>query len=469
MSRKKKIIDEVVVSGVADRGLAVGRDKEGVVYFMPDAIPGDVVKLLRIKKKKGVYHGIVKEYLHYSEDRISATCQHFGICGGCKWQHMLYEKQLEHKSQVVHDAMRRIAKISTSIIAPIKGSEKTFQYRNKMEYSFSTKRWLTDEEIKSGEEILPEPAVGFHRAGAFDKVVNITQCHLQDDTGNKIRNFIRQASLENDWTFYDARNHEGFLRSVYLRNNPTGDWMVNVVFKEKRGQLYKDVLKQLALHFPEITSLYYMINDKRNDSIFDLEAIHVNGNKYLELPLGHLRFKLGPKSFFQTNTFQAKVLFDLVKEFADLKGSENIYDLYSGIGSIGFYLADQAKQIVGIEEIPEAIDDAKLNAELNSIDNAIFYAGDVKEIMTPAFASKHGKADLIITDPPRAGMHKDIITMLLQMEVPRIVYVSCNPSTQARDVLLLKEKYRVEKMQPVDMFPHTHHIENVALLTLKDV
>lgn len=468
MSRKKKLIENVTITGVADKGLAVGRDPEGVVYFVPDAVPGDVINLLRIKKKKGVYHGLVKEYLSYSSERQEAKCEHFGICGGCKWQHVQYENQLKYKHQRVLDAMQRIAKIDTSVVDPILGAEKQFLYRNKIEYSFSTKRWLTTEEIQSDRDIPSEPAIGFHRAGAFDKVVDINTCHLQDNLTNEIRNFLGEQAKIHDWEFYDARANKGFLRSIFLRNNEEGQWMINVVFKEKRDGLYKDVLDALKAKFPQITSLYYMINHKQNDSVFDLEAIHVAGEKYLQITLDHVSFQIGPKSFFQTNTSQAKNLFKVISQFANLTGEENVYDLYCGIGSIGFYLSNKTKQLVGVEEIPEAIDDAALNAELNNIKNAKFYVGDVKDILDNSFAKKHGAPDLIITDPPRAGMHKDLVQTLLNLACPRIIYVSCNPSTQARDVLLLSEKYTVKKMQPVDMFPHTHHIENVALLELKD-
>lgn len=468
MSRKKKIVENVVLTGIADRGKAVGRDADGIVYFVPDAVPGDVVNILRLKKKRGVYQGSVTEFVEYSEDRIEPKCKHFGVCGGCKWQNLDYQKQLAHKTQTVHDAMRRIAKIDTSIILPILGSTQIFEYRNKIEYSFSNKRWLTREEIDQGDNIKQSPAVGFHRAGAFEKVVDIDQCHLQENTTNKIRNFFKELAYTQGWDFYDAKARTGFVRSMFLRNSPDGNWMINVVFKHENNGAYKVALDALIKEFPEITSLYYMINDKQNDSVFDLKAHHYYGEKYLAISLGHINYKIGPKSFFQTNSSQAKVLFDQIKNLADLTGEENVYDLYSGIGSIGFYLANQAKQIVGIEEIPEAIEDAKLNAKENNIDNTMFYAGDVKNILTNDFAAKHGKPDLVITDPPRAGMHKELVYMLLRLESPRIIYVSCNPATQARDLQLLNDKYIVEKMQPVDMFPHTHHIENIALLSLRN-
>ncbi len=470
MSRRKKkeiIIENVKITGIADKGKAVGRDEDGVVYFVSDAVPGDVVNILRLKKRKGVYLGMVKDFVRYSPDRVKPVCEHFGVCGGCKWQHLDYAVQLQHKNQTVLDAMSRIAKIDTDCISPIKGADKIYQYRNKIEYSFSNKRWLTNEEIKSAGKIEQSPALGFHRAGAFEKVVDIMKCHLQDDLTNDIRNFIRDFADENRYTYYDTLNHHGFLRNIFLRNNVNDNWMITMVFGEKNLKEIHHLLDAVVDRFPRIEALYYIVNTKKNDSIFDQNPIHYHGEKYLKETLGAVNYKISPKSFFQTNTYQAVELFDIVEKYASLTGKENVYDLYTGIGSIALYLAKSVKQVVGIEEIEDAIKDAKINAELNNINNAVFYVGDVKNILTTEFAEKHGKPDVVITDPPRAGMHKDIIAMLLELESPSLVYVSCNPATQARDIVLLKEKYDVVKMQPVDMFPHTHHIENVALLKLK--
>ena len=467
MSRKVKIIENVTLTGIADRGKAVGRDEQGIVYFVSDAVPGDVVNIVRGKKKRGVYQGKIKDFVTLSPDRIEPKCQHFSLCGGCKWQNLDYSTQLKHKTQTVIDAMSRIAKVDTSTIAPIKGAEKIYEYRNKIEYSFSEKRWLTRAEIDSKEKLNQSPAVGFHHAGAFDKVVDIMQCHLQEDTTNRIRNFIRDYALQRDWTFYNAVRHTGLFRNMFLRNTLAGKWMMTLVFGKNDTEKREEILNQILEKFPEISSMFYIINTKKNDSIFDLEPVHYAGDTFLEESLGEIKYKISPKSFFQTNTYQAKVLFDTIEDFADLTGTENVYDLYTGIGSIGLFLAKNAKQIVGIEEVEDAINDAKVNAELNNIDNAVFYVGDVKDMLSSQFSDNHGAPDIIITDPPRAGMHKDIVETLLQLESPRIIYISCNPATQARDLALLKEKYEIIKMQPVDMFPHTHHIENVALLKLR--
>lgn len=467
MRRKNKRIENVKISGIADKGKAVGRDEQNIVYFIDGPVPGDVVNIIRTKKRKGVYQGIVSDYISKSPNRVTPQCDHFGTCGGCKWQHFDYSEQLLHKEQRVQDMMRRIGHFEDYEILPIKGADKRYAYRNKIEYSFSNKRWLTDEEINSTETIQQSPAAGFHRAGAFDKVLNINTCHLQEDTGNQIRDFVKSFAISQSWPFYDARNKEGFIRSLFLRNNEKGEWMINAVFAYRDMPEINAMLDALQTKFPQIKSGHFMINTKPNDSVWDLEAEHAFGEAYLDMPLGHLQFKIGPKSFFQTNTSQAKILFDIVLSLAELTGEETVYDLYSGIGTIGFYLANKASKIVGIEEVKEATEDAKVNATLNNIDNASFYCGDVKEILTTDFENKHGKADLIITDPPRAGMHKDIIAMLLQLNAPKIIYISCNPATQARDLSLLEEGYTLIKTQAVDMFPHTHHIENVALLVAK--
>jgi 23S rRNA (uracil1939-C5)-methyltransferase len=467
MARKKKTVENVLIHGIADRGKAVGRDAEGKVYFVDKAVPGDVVDVLVLRKKKSFSQGIVKHYRKLSPDRIEPRCRHFGSCGGCKWQNLSYDVQVKHKHQTVVDAMTRMAKISEDKVLPIIPCKEIFYYRNKLEYSFSNKRWLTPEEIASGEDIPIEKALGFHAPGSFDKVVDIETCHLQEETTNKIRNYIRSLSEELNLSFYNTREHRGFFRNMIFRNNRKGDWMITMVFGEKKMETIKVILDRLISSFPEITSLFYIINTKKNDSVFDLEPVSYFGDNHLKENLGPINYKIGPQSFFQTNTKQAEVLYNLVLEFASLKGDENIYDLYTGIGSIALFLAHACQKVVGIEEIASAIQDAESNMILNDISNAVFYAGDVKDILTDEFREVHGKPDLIVTDPPRAGMHAKVVQYLLELECPRIIYVSCNPATQARDLSLLSEKYIVKNVQPVDMFPHTHHIESIAVLEIE--
>lgn len=466
MGRKKKMVYDVPVVDVADRGKSVAKDSEGKVYFIDKAVPGDVVDILVLKKKKSFFQGIVKAYKKKSEDRVEPRCEHFGICGGCKWQHLDYEAQLRFKSNTVLNAMTRIGNVDPAVIKPIKRAKEIFNYRNKLEYSFSNKRWLTDAEIQSEGKINQSPALGFHAPGAFDKVVDVNTCHLQDDLSNMIRNFVRTYTQEHQLEYYDARAHTGLMRNMILRNTSLGQWMLIMSFAHEDDAVMP-LMNELITQFPQITSMHYVINKKHNDTILDQNIILHHGDPFIIEKLGTVQYKIGPKSFFQTNTAQANVLFDTVVEFAELNGDENIYDLYTGLGSIALYVSKSAQHVTGIEEVEAAIVDAKENARLNEIDNTTFYAGDVKDILTPEFSQKHGKPDLVITDPPRVGMHKDVVKTLLSLEAPRIVYVSCNPATQARDLDLLSEKYKTVLMQPVDMFPHTHHIENVALLVLK--
>jgi 23S rRNA (uracil1939-C5)-methyltransferase len=466
MSRKKKMVYDVPVVDVADRGKSVAKDAEGRVYFIDKAVPGDVVDILVLKKKKSFFQGIVKAYKKKSEFRVEPRCEHFGVCGGCKWQHLDYNAQLKFKSNTVLNAMTRIGKVDDSIIKPIRGAEQIFNYRNKLEYSFSNKRWLTDAEIQVDGKIDQSPALGFHAPGAFDKVVDVNKCHLQEALTNDIRNYVRTYTIEHKLEYYDAREHTGLMRNMILRNTSLGQWMLIMSFAHE-DEAVMPMMNQLKEAFPQITSMHYVINKKFNDTILDQDIILFHGQPFIVEQLGDIQYKIGPKSFFQTNTAQAKVLFDTVVEFAGLKGDENVYDLYTGLGSIALYVSKMAGHVTGIEEVEAAIVDAKENARLNTIDNTTFYAGDVKDILTPQFSQKHGTPDLVITDPPRVGMHKDVIETLLKLEAPKIVYVSCNPATQARDLDLLSEKYTTKIMQPVDMFPHTHHIENVALLELK--
>jgi 23S rRNA (uracil1939-C5)-methyltransferase len=470
MARRKgvKILENITLTGIAEKGMTVGRTEEGQVVFVEDAVPGDVVNVVVLRKKKNHSLGKVTQYLTYSPDRVTPFCGHFQHCGGCRWQHFSYDKQIEHKHIKVTNAMRRIGKISEDVtIHPVLHGKDLMYYRNKLEFTFCDRRWLTPEEIETKGVIEPEPALGFHRPGSFNKILDIQECFLQNDLNNEIRNHLKKICVEKQISFYNPNSHEGIMRNVIVRNTVMGDWMVTVVFGKDDMKKIKLVMDSLKENFAYITSLNYVVNKKLNDTIFDQEIVCYNGQPLIIEKIGNIKYKIGPKSFFQTNTEGAKLLFDKVVEYADFKGHENVYDLYTGLGSIALYVAGKVKSIVGIEEIPEAIEDAHVNMKYNNVENAIFYAGDVKDIMDTSFIEKHGKADIVITDPPRAGMSEKVIETLLQLQAPKIVYVSCNPDTQARDLLLLSEKYDVVEMTPVDMFPHTNHIENVALLLLK--
>ena len=464
--RKKKLLENIKITGMADRGKSVGRHTDGQVVFVEDVAPGDVVDVLVLRKKKGFMMGVPRTFHQLSPDRVEPFCQHFNVCGGCKWQHISYEAQLRHKHELVENALLRIGKVEVGELQPILPSDKTTHYRNKLEFTFSNKRWLTPEELNT-ETSNVEDVLGFHRPRAFDKILNVDTCHLQSDPCDELRNFIKATAIEQELEFFDVKTLKGYLRNVVFRIMTTGEIMLifSLFYEsEKKRKKYFDAILE---RFPQITSLYYCINSKSNDFLMDLDMVRYHGSKKVEEMLGDVRFKVGPKSFFQTNTTQAKRLYDVVVDFCQLKGDENVYDLYTGLGSIALYIAKHCKQVVGIEEIAPAIEDAKFNAKLNGIENTIFYAGDVKDILSEAFAKRHGKPDLIITDPPRAGMHPKVVQMLLELAAPRMVYVSCNPATQARDLNVFKEKYNIVKVRPVDMFPHTHHIETVALLELK--
>jgi 23S rRNA (uracil1939-C5)-methyltransferase len=464
--RRKKIVEQVRFHGIADRGKGVGKTPEGQIVFADKAVPGDVADVLVTKKRKGFFMGRVTQFHEYSVDRVEPFCQHFAHCGGCKWQDLDYTAQVKHKEQVTRDALQRIGKVDVGAFLPILAAKKTQFYRNKLEFSFSNKKWLPPEDLNTAVSNEAD-VLGFHPAGAFDKIIDIEQCWLQPDPSNAIRNRIREIAHAQGLSFFDARENVGFLRTMMLRITSLNEVLLLMVFgaedKEKRTQF----LDAVAEAFPQITALYYCINTKLNDFVMDLPMHLYRGRDHVMEQLGDVQFKIYPKSFFQTNTEQAKALYDVVVDFAELQGHENVYDLYTGLGSIALYIAGNCKQVVGIEEIPEAIVGAKENATLNGIENSVFYAGDVKDILTEAFAEKHGLPDLLITDPPRAGMHPEVVKMLLKLAAPRLVYVSCNPATQARDIQLLSEKYQVEKVRPVDIFPHTHHIESVALLKLK--
>jgi 23S rRNA (uracil1939-C5)-methyltransferase len=467
LAKKKKIITDLLITGIADKGKSVGRTADGQVIFTDGAVPGDVVDVVVLRKKKSMSEAVITAYKSLSADRVQPECQHFGVCGGCKWQHLDYQAQLRHKFQTVKDSIRRIAKLNEEIVQPIIGCDENLRYRNKLEYSFSTKRWITKEEADTDESIAQSGALGFHRPGYFDKIVDIEKCHLQDDLTNKIRNFIKQFVIDNDYTFYDLRAHHGLMRNMIVRNTTQGDWMLIVIFRDPDIEKIENLMAAVKNAFPEITSLNYAINDKVNDTIFDKEVVTYHGLPYITEKLKGVSYRIGTKSFFQTNPKQALTLFDVAVDYADLKDTDNVYDLYTGLGSIALYLASKVKHVTGIEEIPEAILDANINMNLNGIQNATFYAGDVKHLLNEDFVKKHGKADVIVTDPPRTGMHENVVQTLLELEVPRLIYISCNPATQARDLLLLSDKYDTIKVQPVDMFPHTHHIESVALLKLR--
>lgn len=469
MRKRKKplVVPNVLITGIADKGKGVGRDENGRVIFVENVAPGDVVDVLVQKKKAEYLLGIPQQFHQYSTDRTDPFCQHYGICGGCKWQHLQYEAQARHKETVVKDALARIGKVAVEAFLPMRLATATTYYRNKLEFAFSNKRWLTKEELSQGLR-KESGALGFHRPGMFDKIVDIEHCWLQPDPSNEIRNAARAIATAQNLDFFDLKIQTGFLRHLLIRVATTGEVMVILSVFQNDPAKIQHFLDALLRQCPAITTLIYCINPKVNDFLLDLEMHTWHGKGYIEEQLGHVRFKIGPKSFFQTNTRQGKLLYDVAMEFADLQGTENVYDLYTGVGSIALYAAKNCKQVVGIEEIESAIDDARENAQLNGISNTVFYARDVKDMLTPAFVSQYGKPDVLITDPPRAGMHQKVVEILLALETPKIVYVSCNPATQARDLSLLAEKYEVKKVQVVDMFPHTHHIENVALLQLRE-
>ena len=469
MSRKKKelpILEKVTITDVAAEGKALARVND-LVVFVPYVVPGDVVDL-QVKRKKNHYAEAVAVKFHeYSPKRAVPFCQHYGVCGGCKWQCLPYEEQIQYKQQQVVDNLIRIGKIELPEISPILGSAKTQFYRNKLEFTFSNKRWLTEEEIKENVIYEQMNAVGFHIPNAFDKVLAIEKCWLQDDISNQIRNAIRDYAYAHNYSFFNLRTQEGMLRNLMIRTSTTNQLMVLLqckITEEEEMLLLKKLLQYIDNKFPQITSLLYVINNKCNDTITDLEVHIFKGNDHIFEEMEGLRFKIGAKSFYQTNSEQAYNLYKVARTFAKLTCNELVYDLYTGTGTIANFVSRQAKKVIGIEYVPEAIEDAKINSAINHINNTLFYAGDMKDILTQEFINEHGHPDVIITDPPRAGMHNDVINSILFAEPKRIVYVSCNPATQARDLQLLDGKYKVRAVQPVDMFPHTHHVENVVLL-----
>ncbi|MDL2241360.1 23S rRNA (uracil(1939)-C(5))-methyltransferase RlmD [Bacteroidales bacterium OttesenSCG-928-L03] len=465
--KKKKILpllEQILITGIASEGKAIAKVDDRVV-FVPFVVPGDIVDIQLTKKKNSFAEGRAVLFHEYSPIREEAFCEHYGVCGGCKWQILPYPEQIRYKQQQVTDNLTRIGKVELPEISPILGSEKTRFYRNKLEYTFSNKRWMTLEEVQSGVEFDNMNALGFHIPGMFDKVLDINKCWLQEEISNRLRNEIRRFALENNYSFFDLRNQHGLLRNIIIRTSSTGELMLIVVFYEDDKEKHEALLAHLAATFPEITALLYIINQKANDTITDQEVLVYAGRDHIFEEMEGLKFKIGPKSFYQTNSEQAYNLYQVARDFAGLTGNELVYDLYTGTGTIANFVAGKAKQVIGIEYVPEAIEDAKVNSQLNQIENTLFFAGDMKDLLTQDFINQYGRPDVIITDPPRAGMHDDVIETILFAEPERIVYVSCNPATQARDLNLLDSKYRVSRVQPVDMFPHTHHVENVVLLT----
>jgi 23S rRNA (uracil1939-C5)-methyltransferase len=466
MRKKNVVLPQLLVADYAAEGKALAK-VEGKVVFIEGAVPGDVVDVRLTKNKKDWAEGKAIHFHSYSADRVTPFCEHFGVCGGCKWQMLPYEKQLQYKQNEVAQNLRRLGKIALPELQPILGCQETSYYRNKLEFTFSNRRYLLPGEIEGGLPAEQSNALGFHVPRLFDKVIDINHCHLMAEPTNKIKNTVRQFALEQGYPFYDIRNHTGWLRNLVLRICSTGEVMVNLVFGYEDEVERKKILDHLLQEVPAITTLVYTINSKMNDSLYDQEPITYYGKGYVIEKLEEFQFKIGPKSFFQTNTHQGEQLYRITRDFAELSGSETVYDLYCGTGSIGLFVSGQSAKVIGVEVIAEAVEDAKANAALNGISHASFFAGDVIDVCNDAFFEQHGRPDVIITDPPRAGMHEKLVRKILEMEAPTVVYVSCNPATQARDLQLLDEKYTVTKIQPVDMFPQTHHIENVAQLKLR--
>ncbi len=465
IKRPNKIVEGVVIHDTSSEGLAVARVDEMVV-FVDGAIPGDVctIQIYKVKKKFGEAKMIKLEVP--SPHRTVSPCEHFGTCGGCKWQHMDYKSQLSFKQKHVFDSLTRLAKVEFPEVKPILGAEEIYNYRNKLEYTFSAKKWLTVEEIETGKE-FNRNALGFHIPGSFDKILDIFNCHLQKEPSNAIRNSVREFAHQHNLSFFDIKGKEGFLRNLLIRNTSIGETMVLVSFYREEKENQDALLEHIKTNFPQITSLLYIINPKGNETFHDLEVHCYHGRDHIFEEMEGLRFKIGAKSFYQTNSQQAHELYKITRKLASLTGNEVVYDLYTGTGTIASFVSKNAKKVIGIEYVEAAIEDAKLNAKLNNINNVEFFAGDMKDMLTHDFINKHGKPDVIITDPPRAGMHEEVIKVLCETKAPRIVYVSCNPSTQARDLAALDSLYKVLEVQPVDMFPQTHHVENVVLLELR--
>ena len=466
MSRKRKelpLLPEIEITGVAAEGKSIARFND-MVIFIPFGAPGDIADIKIDRKKHSYAEGHIERLITPSPIRTQPRCEHFTVCGGCRWQHLPYEYQLKCKQQQVTDALTRIAKVELPEISPIIGSKEIWHYRNKMEYTFSNKKWLTFDQLRSGEDFPDRDAAGFHIPGAFDKVLDINRCHLQDDFGNRLRNFIKDYGKAEGMSFYDLKSNSGFLRTLMIRIASTGEIMVLMAVGEDNQCAIQKLMTAINDRFPEITSLSYVINTKLNDTFADLDIVTFSGRPYIEERMDDLRFRIGPKSFYQTNSEQAHRLYEVARDFADLKGGELVYDLYTGTGTIANFVAKCCRKVIGIEYVEDAIKDARINSEVNGIENTLFFAGDMKDVLTDDFIDEYGRPEVMIVDPPRAGMHGDVVNVILNAEPERIVYVSCNPATQARDLALLDEKYKVVRVQPVDMFPHTHHVENVVKL-----
>ena len=466
MGRKNrnKEFKELSVIDAGAKGKSIAKAPDGKVIFINNAVPGDVVDVQTTRKKKAYYEGTATNFHEYSDKRVETSCIHFSVCGGCKWQFMGYEHQLHYKQKEVVNNLTRLGKIELPEVTPILGSKEIYFYRNKMEFSFSDSRWLTQEEIQSGKDIEERNALGFHIPGMWDKILDIKECHLQQAPSNGIRNSIKEFAIANDIPFFNTRNQHGMLRTLMIRTSSTGEIMVLIQFFEENKEKRELLLNFVAEQFPEITSLQYVINPKGNDTIYDQEVICYKGRDHIFEEMEGLKFKINAKSFYQTNSDQAYELYKIARDFADLSGDELVYDLYTGTGTIAQFVAAKAKKVIGVEAVPEAIEDAKENARLNNITNTEFYAGDMKKVFTSGFIQTHGQPDVIITDPPRDGMHKDVVAQIIGILPQRIVYVSCNSATQARDLALLDEHYKVTKVQAVDMFPQTFHVENVVCL-----
>jgi 23S rRNA (uracil1939-C5)-methyltransferase len=463
----KIVFDHIKVLDAGAKGVSVAKAPDGKVIFIPNVVPGDVVDVQTFKKRKAYYEGKAVKFHEYSEHRVEPVCEHFGVCGGCKWQNMKYSQQLYYKQNEVLNHLLRIGKIELPEFEPILGSEKQFFYRNKMEFSFSNSRWLTEKEIVSSEDLGNRNALGFHIPKMWDKILDINKCHLQEDPSNAVRNAIRAFANDNNLTFFNPRNHEGLLRTLMMRTASTGEIMVLVQFFENDKTGRELLLDHIYEKFPQITSLQYVVNNKANDTLYDQNIKLYKGRDYILEEMEGLKFSINAKSFYQTNSDQAYELYKITRDFAGLSGNEIVYDLYTGTGTIAQFVSKNAKKVIGVESVPEAIVDAKANAVRNEITNCEFYVGDMKVVFNESFIAQHGKPDVIITDPPRDGMHKDVIEQILKIEPSKIVYVSCNSATQARDLALMDEKYNVTRVRPVDMFPQTHHVENVVLLERK--